>query len=216
MSEPLAGRHEAAGYSRRDLLRHIGISLTMGAAGEYVLAAQDVQHVHEAVAQEKAAQKGRYAPKALDAHEYATLQRLSDLIIPADEHSPGALAANAADFIDFLCSGSDEMKRIYTGGLAWLDEAMKHRYDGKDFLGAAPAQQTAMLDRIAFRENRREDPSLGPGIDFFTWARKMVADGYYTSPIGIKELGYMGNAALAHFSVPQEAIDYAIKRSPLA
>ncbi|SPE43515.1 putative Tat pathway signal sequence domain-containing protein [Candidatus Sulfopaludibacter sp. SbA3] len=207
---------DASEYSRRDLLRHIGISLTMGTAGEYVLAAQDVQHVHQAVAQEKAAQKGRYMPKGLNAHEYATLQRLSDFIIPADEHSPGALAANAADFIDFLCSGSDEMKLIYTGGLAWLDEATRHRYGGKEFLGADPAQQTAMLDLIAYRENRRADPSLGPGIDFFNWARKMIADAYYTSPIGIKDLGYMGNTAMTHFSVPQEAIDYAVKRSPFA
>jgi gluconate 2-dehydrogenase gamma chain len=203
-------------YSRRDLLRHIGISLAMGAGGEAVLAAQDVQHVHQAVAQEKALQKGRYTPKALTAHEYATLQRLSDLIIPADEHSPGALAANAADFLDFLCAGSDEMKLIYTGGLAWLDEAMRHRYDGQDFLSATPERQTAMLDLIAYREKRREDPSLGPGIDFFTWCRKMVADAYYTSPIGYKDVGYMGNTAMAHFSVPQEAIDYAIKRSPFA
>ncbi len=181
-------------YSRRDLLRHIGVSLTL-------------QQVHQAVAQ------GNF-PKTLNAHEYATLQRLSDLIMPADEHSPGALAAGAAAFIDFLCSASDEMKLIYTGGLAWLDDAMKHRY-GNDFLGAAPAQQTAMLDLIAYRENRRQDPSLGPGIDFFTWARKMVADAYYTSPIGIKDLGYLGNTAMSHFSVPQEAIDYAVKRSPV-
>jgi gluconate 2-dehydrogenase gamma chain len=201
--------------SRRDLLRSIGTSLAMGAAGEYVLAAQDVQHVHEAVAQERAVQK-KYTPKGLDAHEYATLQRLSDLIIPADEHSPGALATNAADFLDFLCSGSDDMKRIYTGGLFWLDEAMKHRYDGKTFLEASPQQQTAMLDLIAYRENRRQDALLGPGIDFFTWARKMVADAFYTHPLGVKDLGYMGNTAVAHFSVPQEAIDYAIKRSPFA
>jgi gluconate 2-dehydrogenase gamma chain len=201
--------------SRRDLLRSIGTSLAMGVAGEYVLAAQDVQHVHEAVAQERAVQK-KYTPKGLDAHEYATLQRLSDLIIPADEHSPGALATNAADFLDFLCSGSDDMKRIYTGGLFWLDEAMKHRYEGKTFLEASPQQQTAMLDLIAYRENRRQDALLGPGIDFFTWARKMVADAYYTHPLGVKELGYMGNTAVAHFSVPQEAIDYAVKRSPFA
>jgi gluconate 2-dehydrogenase gamma chain len=207
---------QAEDYSRRDLLRHIGTSLMMGAAGEYVLAAQDVQHVHQAVADEKTAAKGKYTPKALNAHEYATLQRLSDLIIPADEHSPGALAANAADFIDFLCSGSDEMKLIYTGGLFWLDEAMKHRHSGKDFLGATAAQQTALLDLIAFRENRRGDANLGPGIDFFTWARKMVVDAFYTSPIGIKDLGYLGNTALTHFSVPQEALDYAIKRSPFA
>lgn len=207
---------KAEDYSRRDLLRHIGISLTIGTAGQYVLSAQDAQHVHQAVAQEKTAQKGRYMPKALTAHEYATLLRLSDLIIPADEHSQGALAANAAEFIDFLCTGSDEMKDIYTGGLAWLDEAMKHRYDGADFVGAAPAHQTEMLDLIAYRESRQKDATLGPGIDFFTWARKMVVDAFYTSPIGVKDLGYVGNTAMAHFSVPQEAIDYAIKRSPFA
>ncbi len=218
MSRPVAGlpKSQDVEYSRRDLLRHIGTSLMLGAAGEYVLAAQDVQHVHEAMAQEKAVQKGRYIPKGLNPHEYATLQRLSDLIIPADERSPGALAAGAADFIDFLCSASDEMKLIYTGGIAWLDEAMKHRYAGHDFVTADAAQQTAMLDLIAYRENARQDPLLIPGIDFFTWARKMVADGYYTSPIGIKELGYMGNTAMTHFSVPQEAIDYAVKRSPFA
>lgn len=212
MSKPTASED----YSRRDLLRHIGISLAMGAGGEYVLAAQDVQHVHQAIADEKTAQKGRYTPKGLNAHEYATLQRLSALIVPADEHSPGALAANAADFLDFLCSGSNEMKRIYTGGLGWLDDAMRLKYKGRDFLTATPEEQTAMLDLIAYRENGREERSLAPGIEFFSWARKMVVDAYYTSPIGWKDLGYMGNTAMTHFSVPQEAIDYAIKRSPFA
>lgn len=202
--------------TRRELLRHIALSMTLGSAGTYVLSAQDSQHVHVMVAQEKMAQGGRYQPKALTAHEYATLQKLSDYVIPADERSPGALAANAADYIDFLCSASDEMKRIYTGGIEWLDDAMQHRYDGRSFLSASPEQQTGMLDLIAYRESRREQPDLAPGIDFFTWARKMIVDAYYTSPIGIKELGYMGNTAMAHFSVPQSAIDYAIKRSPFA
>ncbi len=203
-------------YSRRDLLRHIGASITLAAAGEQMLSAQDVQHVHQAVADEKTAQKGRYQPKSLNAHEYATLQQLSDLIVPADERSPGALAAGAADFIDFLCAATDDMKRIYTGGIAWLDDEMEQRYDGKNFLAATPAQQKEMLDLVAFRENRAKDPSLGPGIQFFSWTRNMVVDAYYTSPIGYKELGYMGNTAMTHFSVPQEAIDYAIKRSPFA
>src|SRR5579863_4788014 len=150
-------------YSRRDLLRHIGASLTLAAAGEQMLSAQDVQHVHQAVADEKTAQKGRYQPKSLNAHEYATLQKLSDLIVPADERSPGALAAGAADFIDFLCAATDDMKRIYTGGLAWIDDQMKKRYDGQDFLSAPPARQKEMLDRIAFRENRAQDASLAPG-----------------------------------------------------
>jgi hypothetical protein len=198
-------------YSRRDLLRHIGATMTLVAGGQ-MLSAQDVQHVHNAVATEV-----HYTPKALNTHEFATLQRLSDLIVPADAHSPGALEAKAADFIDFLCAATDEMKRIYTGGLAWVDDEMKKRYDGKDFLSATPARQTEFLDLIAFRENRAKDPDLGPGIQFFSWVRNMVVDAYYTSRIGtFQELEYKGNSAMSHFSVPQEAIDYAIKRSPFA
>jgi hypothetical protein len=202
------------GLSRRDLLVQIGVSASLAAAGESVLSAQQSEHVHQAVAANKAAAKGRYQPKALTAHEYATLQRLADLIIPADEHSPGALQAGAADFIDFLCAASDDMKAIYTGGLAWLDDAMRRRNNGNDFLSASPQQQTAMLDLIAFRENHT--PEIGPGIQFFAWARRMVVDAFYTSPIGIKDVGFMGNSAMSAFSVPQEAVDYALKRSGLA
>ena len=201
-------------YSRRDLFRHIGAAISLAAAGEQVLNAQDSQHVHQAVAQDAAAQKGKYQPKALTAPEFATLQRLADLIVPADERSKGALEAGAADFIDFLCASSDEMREIYTGGLAWLDDESRRRYTGKDFLGAEPGQQTDLLDLIAYRKN--ETPALNPGIHFFTWARRMVVDAYYTSPIGIKDLGYMGNSALSQFSVPKEAVEYALKRSPFA
>src|SRR5690349_4626319 len=166
-----------ANFSRRELMTRIAAGLT-------AIAAADAQHVHESVAQEKAAQKGPYKPKALTAHEYATVQRLGDLIIPADEHSEGALAVGAADFIDFLCNAADEMKNIWTGGILWLDEEMKRRYDGKTFVEAAPAQQTALLDVIAWRKNR--SPELNAGIDFFSFCRRLVADAYYTSPTGLK------------------------------
>jgi gluconate 2-dehydrogenase gamma chain len=205
MSEPVD-------YSRRELLRHIGLSLTLGAAATVTLSAQDAAQVHEAVRQEKSA-TGGYKPKGLTPHEFATLQRLSDLIIPADEHSPGALEAGAAEYIDFLCSASDEMQRIYTGGIGWLDDEVRRHDQGHDFLSAPAEKQTALLDRISFREAAGADEA--PGVEFFAWARKMVVDGYYTSPVGIKDLGYMGNRALSHFSVPAEAIEYALKRSPL-
>jgi hypothetical protein len=193
-------------FTRRDLLAKL-------AAGASIVAAADAQHVHETVAAEKAAQKGPYKPKALTAHEFATLQRLSDLIIPADEHSQGALETGAADFIDFLCNASDEMRDIYSGGLMWLDEEMKRRYSGTMFVDAPPDQQTAMLDLIAWRKNASEE--LNPGIRFFAFCRRMVADAYYSHPIGYKEVGYMGNSAMAQFSVPKEAVEYALKRSGL-
>ena len=198
--------------SRRQVLRHLGISVTLGASGAGLVQIEAAQHVHNAVAAEKsAAAKGEYAPKCFNAHEFATLRRLSDLIIPADNHSPGALEAGAAEFIDYLASTSPDLAEIYTGGIAWLDHTLQ-RHHNTDFLSASPELQTAALDLIAYRKN--ETPEIAPGIRFFSWVRKMVADAYYTSPIGIKDLGYMGNTAVSQFSVPEEAVAYALKRSP--
>jgi hypothetical protein len=192
-------------FSRRDLLAKV-------AAGAAIVATADAQHVHESVAQEKSATKGPYKPKALTAHEYTTVKRLSDLIIPADEHSQGALAAGSADFIDWLCNASDEMRDIWSGGLMWLDEAMQKKYT-KAFVDASPEQQTGMLDVIAWRKNA--SGGMGPGVEFFAFCRRLVADAYYSHPIGYKELGFMGNGAVSSFSVPKEALEYALKRSGL-
>ncbi len=61
---------------------------------------------------------------------------------------------------------------------------------------------------------RGGSPETAGGSQFFMWARNMVVDAYYTSPVGVKDIGYMGNTAMSSFSVPQEAADYALKRSP--
>jgi len=187
-------------FSRRDWLVQIAASVGMATVGESVLSAQQA---HAA-----AAAAVPYAPKALTAHEYATMENLSEWIVP------GARVAGVTQFIDFLCHATDDMKIIFTGGLGWLDDAMRRRTEGKDFVSASQDHQKAMLDVIAFRENN--SPELGPGIQFFDWARRLVVDAYYTSPVGIKEVGYIGNSAMATFSVPQAAVDYALKRSPFA
>src|SRR5689334_9624878 len=192
--------------SRRDLLQSIALSVTLGG-----LSPAAAQHVHNLAADEKAS-TGVYKAKALNPHEYQTLEKLADLIIPPDEKSPGAVASGACEFIDLLASQNPRLLGIYTGGIAWVDQAMKRRYSA-DFVRAKRNQQTALLDLIAYRKN--ESQELGPGIEFFEWARRMVVDAYYTSPIGIKAIGYMGNTAVAKFEVPQEAIDYAVKRSPV-
>src|SRR5438067_1855719 len=192
--------------TRRDLLRSIALSVTLGG-----LEAEAAQHVHNMAAAEKAA-TGAYKPKAFTDHEFQTLQKLADYIVPADEVSPGASQAGCADFIDLLASQNPELAAIYTGGILWLDGAMQRRYS-TDFLRAKPGDQTAMLDLIAYRKN--ESDELGPGIRLFDWARKMVVDAFYTTPVGIKDLGYAGNTAVTKFEIPQVAIDYALKRSPV-
>ena len=79
------------------------------------------------------------------------------------------------------------------------------------FLAARPADRMALLDKIAYR--RYSTPELAAGIRFFEWARRMTVDAYYTSAAGIEDLGYLGNKGKTEFKVPQEAIDYALRRS---
>src|SRR5438094_79340 len=111
--------------TRREALYTIG-AVTLTTLGVNVVSAQTAQHVHQSVAEEK--KSAPYKPKRFTASEYKTLQRLTDLIIPADDRSPGALTAGAPEFIDFLASQSKELADIYTGGIAWLDHEMKRRH----------------------------------------------------------------------------------------
>jgi gluconate 2-dehydrogenase gamma chain len=193
--------------SRRDLVR-IAVTATTAAAAA---SAQNVPHVHPASAAAKPA-SGPFKPKAFNDHEYRTIQKLAELIVPADEVSGSALEGGAPEYIDLLSSNNPELAAIYTGGVAWLDREMQRRYQA-DFVSARAEQQTAMLDLIAYRKN--DSPELGPGIRFFDWARRMVVDAFYTSKAGIKDVGYLGNKGMSKFEVPKEAIDYALKRSPV-
>lgn len=203
-----------ATVSRRDLLKTLGSSMILTTAGVGVLPPLLAQHVHSAVMEIKSLDGGpNYQPKYLNQREFATMRRLSEIIMPADERSKSAIDAGAAEYIDFLSSRSPEFAEIFTGGLGWLDGEMQRRYQST-FLEAKPDQQTAMLDLLAWRKN--ESPELSPGIAFFRWARNVVVDAYYTSPVGIADLGYMGNTAVSQFSVPKEALEYALKRSPFA
>lgn len=197
--------------SRRELLR-IGASLALGAGGVEMISAQDATHVHQMASEARA--KGNYKPKCFTTHEYATLRRLAEMIMPPDEHSKSALEAGAPEFIDLLASGSDELAAIFTGGMGWLDDQMRHRSQAA-FVDAPAAQQTEMLDLIAYRKNEAAHPELGPGIHFFMWARNLVVDAYYSSEVGRHDLGFVGNGAMSSFTVPEEALQYVLKRSPV-
>ncbi len=192
--------------SRRDVLRRLALALAATGVVDRVAG----QEVHQMASMVSAG--GAYTPRALTPHEFRTLERLTDLVIPIENGAPGALAASAAAWIDMLLSESPELKTTYTTGLAWIDGAMKTR-GSADFASATPAAQTALLDLIAYRKNQSAE--LGPGIEFFTWVRRMTVDAFYTSAIGIKDIDYRGNSAMASYPPPTEAITYALKKSGL-
>lgn len=186
--------------SRRRLIESVASAALAGR-----LSAEAAQHVHHQAAAKKD-RSGAYKPQALTAHEFHTLEVLCERILP------GAKNGGAAAFIDVLAGGSRQMRVIYTGGLAWLDAQMRRRF-GVNFADASIDQQTALLDLIAWRRN--DSPELGPGIRFFDWVRRMTVDAYFTSQAGIAELGYAGNTGMREYQVPAEALNYALRRSPL-
>jgi gluconate 2-dehydrogenase gamma chain len=188
------------GIGRRTALGQIAAAALAGNIG-----IAEAQHVHQA-ATAAAKTTGVYQPKALTHHEFETLRALSEIVVP------GANRGGAAEFVDVLADKNAELLAIYTGGIAWIDQTMK-REAGVDFLTAKAEDRTRLLDRIAYRRN--ETPELAPGVRFFVWARRLTVDAYYSSAAGIKELGFMGNGAHKEFTVPQDAIDYAVKRSGL-
>ena len=184
--------------TRRDVLK----SLALGAAATSVLRvipAQAAEYAHHLITAEKAATPAKaYLPKFFPAHEYKTLQTLCQTIIPADSDSGGAIEAGAPEFIDLLTSENLEYQRILGGGLLWLDGLCSDRYD-RVYLDCSPEQQKETLNQIAYRSNGISNPSLSQGIEFFSFLRDMTADGFFTSEIGIKYLGYIGSTYLKEF-----------------
>ena len=141
--------------TRRDLLQKIALSVDAGA-----LSLEAAQHVHGLAAQEKAAH-GVYKPKALERARIQDARKAGRLHCSRRRRSRAAPRTRAApEWIDLMASENPQLLAIYTGGIAWLDHAMQRR-NAPNFVDATPAQQTAILDLIAYRKN--ESPELGPG-----------------------------------------------------
>lgn len=190
--------HMSQAISRRDILRTLTAAVPLGSVLS-VIPLQAAQHAHKIVKQEKAAAPaGAYGVKFFTAHQYKTLQALCQTIIPPDEQSGGALEAGAPEFIDLLTSENKDYQRRLGGGLIWLDATCAQRF-GAVYLQCTAAQQKEILDLIAYRKNAEKDPTLSTGVHFFELLRNLTADGFFTSEIGIKYLGYVGNDYLAEF-----------------
>jgi hypothetical protein len=184
--------------SRRDVLKNFAA----GAAGGSVLRlipAQAAELAHQIVQKEKASSPaGAYTPKFFSPHQYRTLVLLCDTIIPKDEVSAGAVEAGAPEFIDLLTSENENYQAVLGGGLMWLDNLCSDRYE-HPFVECPQALQKEALDLIAYRKNAKADVSLSQGVAFFAKLRDLTCDGFYTSKIGIEDLKYIGNTALAEF-----------------
>jgi gluconate 2-dehydrogenase gamma chain len=185
--------------SRRNVLKSLGMGAAAGSVLR-VIPLEAAEYAHNMIAAEKAgAKSAEYSPKYFDAHGYKTLQSLCETILPADADSGGAIEAGAPEFIDLLTSENPDYQMKVGGGLLWLDSTCTDRY-GSAYLECAPPQQKEILDLIAYRAAAETNEMLEPGTEFFSVLRNLTADGFFTSKIGIKYLGYVGNAFMTEFS----------------
>ena len=143
------------------------------------------------------------AEKFFTAHELQTVTVLSDIIIPADARSGSASQAGVPAFIEFMMKDMPRYQTPMRGGLRWLDNQTGKRY-GKPFIQCTRAQQIELVEDIAYPQHAR--PGLSQGVAFFSLMRGFVATGFFTSQMGIKDLGYMGNTPNEWTGVPDDVL----------
>lgn len=135
--------------------------------------------------------------------EMATIAILCDIIIPADNVSGSATDAKVPEFIEFIVKDMPHHQTPLRGGLRWLDVQCLNRYN-KAFKDCTKGQQIEMIDQIAYPKKAK--PAMAAGVSFFNKMRDLVATGFYTSEIGVKDIGYMGNKPNQWNGVPDDVL----------
>lgn len=145
------------------------------------------------------------AEQFLNEHELETIDVLSNLILPPNENG-GPTDAGVPDFIEFMAKDIPELQTTLRGGLMWLDHKSNTDY-GTEFKVTPEASQKEILDTIAFYDPEIPMDDHPLEVQFFNLMRNLTLTGYYTSQVGIKDLGYQGNMPNIWDGVPQEVLD---------
>jgi hypothetical protein len=146
---------------------------------------------------------GQLWPLTLSPADRRLAAALADLIIPADAHSPSASAVGVVDFIDeWLSAPYPDCRRdrpIVLGGFGWLDTQAQQRF-GRDFAALEGHDQRTICDEIC--DVTRAASASREAARFFARYRDLTAAGFYSTPLGRKDLGYIGNVPQVRFEGP--------------
>lgn len=194
--------------NRRDSLKMMGAAslagLTWTACDPQTVTTEEHEHVHEGTHTLSEADQQLMNEQFFTDHEMQTVTVLGDLIIPADDRSGSASDAGTPEFIEFMMKDQPWHQVGMRGGLRWLDYQANQQF-GKNFADASEAQQKELLDQIAYPE--QATPEMSQGINFFNNFRNFVATGFFTSKIGIEDLGYVGNRPNVWAGSPPEVLE---------
>ena len=161
---------------RRTAVHLIG----MGIAASRTVIAQEHLHTIKTKPQ-------NYTLQFFTPAEDRLIDHIAEMIIPADDHSPGAHAAGVSKYIDLVVANSPaDVQANWKSGVAAMG----------DFLNLSPGEQKSTIDKLCAAELHPATPAE----HFFTAMKKATSFGYYTSQVGlIQELEYKGNAVLGSF-----------------
>lgn len=141
-------------------------------------------------------------------HQRETMTVLCDLILPPSEQYKGASDADVVSFIEFMAmdSESEDMQTDLKGGLMWLDHKCNTE-NGIEFKLATDVQQKEILEGIAYYDPETPQNERPFEVNFFARVRNLTMTGFYTTKIGIEELGYKGNMPNVWDGVPDDVLE---------
>jgi gluconate 2-dehydrogenase gamma chain len=176
-------------FNRREMLASVAAGAAALAIPREGLEAA-AAHAHDAVEAEQQQQGRQYVPQQFTVDEYRLVRLLVDYVIPRDSRSGSASEAGVPQFMDFILGEYPGNRTWMKDGLAWMNAECRRRFNA-GFISCTDAQRREVLDAIAF--TYRTDPPLRPGADFFSRFRNLTSSGFWTSRIGIADLGFIGN-----------------------
>ena len=146
-----------------------------------------------------------FAQKFFSNNELITLDRLCNLILPTNEF--GSIRdAEVVQLIEFMAKDIPSYKEPLKNGLIWIDEESSKTFD-KLFADLDEASQKYILDEIAYYDPNKSINDYPEPVQWFNLVRNLTMTGYFTSEVGIKELGYKGNTPNVWDGIPQEILD---------
>ncbi len=147
-----------------------------------------------------------YAPKFFKPDEWKELRVLVDLIIPKDAKSGSATDAGVPEFIDWLGNDNPTSYAWTRDALRWIDGFAYNGY-GHNFVKCTDTERKALLDQIAWPKKAK--PEVADGVAYFNRLRDFTASGFYSSKIGVADIGYIGNVARPEWNgCPKPALDH--------
>lgn len=135
--------------------------------------------------------------------EMSTIIILGDIIIPKDAVSGSASEAKVPEFIEFIIKDMPEHQTPMRGGLRWLEMISLKKF-GNSFTAITEKQRIEIIDEIAYPKKAKA--SMKQGVAFFNLMRNLTTTGFYTSEMGVKDVGYMGNVPNQWNGVPDDVL----------